>query len=72
MQRACQKCYKDIEVLLLCNCSFAVKEVQSYLDPGTADEMTLSDAAKAEIILAGEFFFHFALGYRPSKNFHLH
>ena len=33
---------------------FTVQEVQSYLDPATADEMTLSDAAKAEIILAGK------------------
>ena len=24
---------------------FSVKEIQSYLDPATADEMTLSDAA---------------------------
>ena len=34
---------------------FSVKEIQSYLDPATADEMTLSDAAKAEIILAGMY-----------------
>ena len=33
---------------------FQVQEVQSYLDPATADEMTLSDAAKTEIILAGK------------------
>jgi len=30
-------------------------EIQKYLDPSYTDELTLSDSAKADIILAGKF-----------------
>ena len=43
---------------------FSVKEIQSYLDPATADEMTLSDAA---IIYNKYDSYLFILSYSFSK-----
>jgi hypothetical protein len=33
---------------------FSAKDLQKYLDPAYTDEMTMSEEAKEEVVLAGE------------------